>query len=92
MIAVSEGENRKAMALFNSLGEAAKSGDVPADGVADARATACLLTDDPEVRKKLVGDMVESAAAARCLVGAGDTEMAKAAAAPGKFKMYLERL
>ncbi len=92
MIALAEGETEVAMALLDSLSEAAKAGDVPADGVADARATACLLIDDPAVRRRLVGGQSESAAAARCLLGAGDTATARNAAPPGKLKMYLERL
>ncbi len=92
MIAVAEGKSDRAMELFDSLSEAAQTGDVPLDGLQDARATACLLTDDVELKKRLLGDQTESAAAARCLVDAGDAASAQNMAPPGKLKMYLERL
>lgn len=92
MIALAEGDSDTALSLFDSLEEAAKTGDVPADGVADARATACLLTDNVDIRKKLVAGQAESAAAARCLLDAGDAATAQSAAPPGKLKLYLERL
>ena len=63
--------------------------DVPSDGVADARATACMLAPDKVVAKKLV-EGLESAAAARCLMLAGAPQAAKQAAPQGILKSYLE--
>ena len=92
MIALADGDTETGLALFNSLKEAAAAGDVPADGVRDALATACFLTDDATTRDALVGDLRESAAAARCLLDAGDAARARDAAPAGKLKMYLERM
>jgi len=89
MILLSEGDGEAALARFDALKEAAKTGELPGDGVADAIATACLLAEQPAVRKKLVAGM-ESAAAARCLMAAGDAQAAQAAAPPGILKTYLE--
>jgi len=89
MILLAEGDSEAAMARFDALKDAAQRGELPSDGVADAVATACLLAEQPAMRKKLVAGM-ESAAAARCLMAAGDASAAQAAAPPGILKTYLE--
>lgn len=66
-----------------------EAGGAPADGLADARATAACLTDDKELAKTLVGDG-ESAAGARCLDKAGAGAAAKRAAPVGTYKTFLE--
>ena len=63
----------------------------PADGLADARATAAILIakQSPEVAKALVGPYVSNAAA-RVLLEAGDSAGASAAAPGGVLASYLK--
>ncbi len=84
MIAIAEGNGAKGLAIFNSLA----AGGAPADGLADARATAIALTDDTELAKQLAGDL-ESAAVARGLLKVGAAEAAKERNPGGVFGTYL---
>jgi hypothetical protein len=84
LIAVADGEGAKALAIFNNLAE----GGAPADGLADARATAIALTDDAELAKQLAGDQ-ESAAVARGLLKVGASEAAQEANPGGVLGKYL---
>jgi hypothetical protein len=86
IVAVTTGDIEGATGLLDMLGAMP---DVPADGLADARATACMLAPDKVVAKKLV-EGLESAAAARCLMLAGAPQAAKQAAPQGILKSYLE--
>lgn len=82
---VAEGNVDDARVIFKGLKE---SSDTPQDGLADAMATACALTN-PDTAKELVEGM-ESAAAARCLLQAGAAEAAKNHVAAGPLKSFLE--
>ena len=75
-----------ASCAFNSL-----EGVAPADGLADARATAAILIakQSPEVAKALAGPYVSNAAA-RALLEAGDSAGASAAAPGGVLASYLK--
>ncbi len=88
MIHVAQGETEMGIKIFNQLAQA-DAADVPPDGLADAMATACALTDDRAAAKELAGQ-VESAAAARCLLQAGAGKAAQAQAPPGALKNFLE--
>jgi hypothetical protein len=79
------GESDAGLAMFEGL-EA--DPEVPADGLADALATACAVAKDPGVAQKLVTG-VESAAAARCLMQAGAPGAGSQAPA-GSLKQFLE--
>ncbi len=85
MVAVAEGNAEEGARILSALGEAG----APADGLADAMATACALTDDRAAAKQLAGS-VESAAAARCLLQAGAGRAAMDQAPPGALKTFLE--
>jgi tetratricopeptide (TPR) repeat protein len=85
MIAAAEGDTDSALRIFAQLREAG----APADGLADARATACALTDDKAAAKELVADL-ESAAAARCLLHVGAGRAALQQAPQGALRTYLE--
>ena len=61
IISAADGEMDEAVRIFDALDE----GGAPADGLADARATACALVTDRTAAKRLVGDL-ESPAIARC--------------------------
>lgn len=86
IIAMGTGDVAGAKGILNMLGEMP---DVPADGLADARATACMLAPDKVVAKEMV-EGLESAAVARCLMKAGAPQAAKQAAPQGILKSYLE--
>lgn len=73
------------IALFNMLA----TGGAPADGLADALATAVSLTKDPEKAKEISSGL-ESNAAARGLLEVGEAGAAKSAAPSGSLKRYLE--
>ncbi len=85
IIAAAEGDGEEAIRILDALTE----GGAPADGLADARATACALVTDKAVARRLVGDL-ESSAAARCLSQAGATKVAPTQAPAGPLKTYLE--
>jgi hypothetical protein len=85
MVAVAEGDVEEGGRIFSALQEAG----APADGLADAMATACALTDDRAAAKQLAGQ-VESAAAARCLLHAGAGRAAMDQAPSGAMKTFLE--
>jgi hypothetical protein len=89
MIAIASGDTEAGMERFAALQGAAETGELPADGIADAMATACMLAPTPEARAQLVEGM-ESAAASRCLMEAGDLDGARSIAPPGILKTYLE--
>ncbi len=86
IIACAEGNGADCEARFAQLEGA---GD-PA-GLADARATAAYLIaeTDADVASRLVGS-IQSDAAARALLEAGDRGKAKSAASSAAFKSYLE--
>jgi len=91
MVAIADGDAETGVQLFGVLGGLADAGDVPRAGLDDALATAAALSGDPSVAKQLVGGM-ESAAAARGLLEAGDGSAAKGQAPPGPLRSYLESL
>ncbi|MEZ4319545.1 MAG: tetratricopeptide repeat protein [Myxococcota bacterium] len=85
-IAIAEGEYEKGMEMLNKL-----EGGAPADGLADARATACALAADKEVAIRIAGDL-KSNAIAWCLERAGAHDEAKQHSVPGsKMKDFLEK-
>jgi tetratricopeptide (TPR) repeat protein len=86
IIACADGDGARCLKLFASL-----EGNAPADGLADARATAAYLIagDDAEVANKLAGPYVSNAAA-RALYEAGDMETARSSAPPGVFADFLK--
>lgn len=85
IIAAAEGKADESIKILASL----EAGGAPADGLADARATACgLITDKPKARE-VVGEL-ESPAVARCLSEAGAVQVAPLRAPPGPLKTYLE--
>ena len=85
IIAAAEGDGEEAIRIFEVLAE----GGAPADGLADARATACALVNDKSIARRLVEDL-ESSAAARCLSEAGAVKLAPTQAPAGPLKTYLE--
>ena len=85
IIAAAQGEADEAIRIFAALDE----GGAPADGLADARATACALVGDKPKARELVGDL-ESPAVARCLSEAGAAVIAPQRAPDGPLKNYLE--
>ncbi len=85
MVAIAEGRDAEGLAIFASL----ESAGAPADGLADAKATAAALAKDKETAKTLVAS-VESAAAARGLWEAGAPQAAKDAAPGGSLKSWME--
>jgi hypothetical protein len=85
IIAVAEGEADEGIHILDALAE----GGAPADGIADARATACALASDRAKAKELVAGL-ESSAAARCLMQAGADRVAPTQAPAGALKSYLE--
>jgi tetratricopeptide (TPR) repeat protein len=85
MVAIAEGNNEEGLALFAAL----ESGGAPADGLADAKATAAALAKDKDTAKALVASL-ESAAVARGLWEAGAPQAAKDAAPSGSLKSWLE--
>jgi hypothetical protein len=82
--AVAAGQPEVASQKFNAL----RTAGAPADGLADALATACGVATDPTIAKKLA-EGVESAAAARCLAKAGEGDAASKAP-DGPLKSFLE--
>jgi tetratricopeptide (TPR) repeat protein len=86
IIACADGDGPQCLTLFASL-----EGNAPADGLADARATAAYLIakDAPDVATKLAGPYVSNAAA-RALYEAGDIETARSSAPPGVFADFLK--
>lgn len=91
MIAIADGDAETGLQLFEVLNGLADQGDVPREGLNDAMATAAALSGDPGVARQLVGS-VESAAAARGLLEAGDGSAAKGQAPSGPLRSYLESL
>ncbi|MBX2799177.1 MAG: hypothetical protein KTR31_16000 [Myxococcales bacterium] len=89
MVDLLDGRTDRAMSTFEALQKGAEAGDVPREGLSDALATACGLIKDPELASRLV-QRVESAAAARCLMLAGDVETARAHAPSGPLSNFLE--
>lgn len=87
MIAIAEGDTATGIAIFTAL--SGQPEGVPADGLADALATAAALTKDPAIATQLAG-AVKSSAAARGLYEAGAADAALAAAPEGGFKAFLE--
>lgn len=85
LVEVAEGRADEGARILQALEE----GGAPADGLADAMATACALADDKEAAKMLAA-RVESAAAARCLLKAGARSAAANQAPPGALKSFLE--
>lgn len=87
IIMVAEGRYEDGLKRFALLQE----GGAPADGLADARATAAAVSQDPEVARQLVGDL-ESPAVSRGLLNAGASDDAKRAAPAGTvMKTFLEK-
>ncbi len=84
LVSVAQGDVDEGARVLDALAE----GGAPADGVADARATACSLAPDVDTAKRLVGDL-ESAAVARCLMKAGAGQ-ASERAPDGPLKSLLE--
>lgn len=68
MVLAASGETDDAVAIFEVL----ESGGAPSDGIADARATAAALVDDPVAAVQIAGPR-RSVAAARGLMEAGAT-------------------
>lgn len=85
IIAAAQGEADEAIRILDALEE----GGAPADGLADARATACALVSDKPKARLIVGEL-ESPAVARCLSEAGATAIAPQRAPDGPLKTYLE--
>ena len=86
MIMVANGDGELGAQMFDALAQ----GGAPADGLADARATAAALTDKPKVAKDLVAGL-ESEAAARSLLAAGAGKAASDSAPGGTaIKQFLE--
>jgi len=85
IIAVADGDADEGIRILDALSE----GGAPADGLADARATACALASDKAKARQLVAGL-ESAAAARCLMQAGAAVVAPTQAPDGALKTFLE--
>lgn len=85
LVRVAEGAVDDGLRTLDALLE----GGAPADGLADARATACALVSDRAKARELVGEL-ESPAVARCLSEAGAEKVAQARAPEGPLKSYLE--
>ncbi|MCB9679526.1 MAG: hypothetical protein H6737_30755 [Alphaproteobacteria bacterium] len=84
-IAIAEGEYEKGIEMLEKL-----EGGAPADGLADARATACGLAADKEVAIRIAGDL-KSNAIAWCLEKAGAHDEAVTHVPAGsKMKDFLE--
>lgn len=83
--AAAAGEADEAIRILDALG----AGGAPADGLADARATACALVTDKPKAREIVGEL-ESPAVARCLSEAGAVAVAPTRAPAGPLKTYLE--
>jgi len=73
------------VALFDALASAG----APADGIADARATAAALCKDKAVARQLV-EGLESAAVGRSLLEAGAGKAAKDQTPSGALRRYME--
>ncbi len=84
IVKAARGDGPGAVEQFNLLNDLA-----PADGLADARATAAALCPDKAVAKQLV-EGLESEAVARGLAQAGAGKAAKDQAPAGPLKDYLE--
>ncbi len=90
MVFVADGQTAEAVAILDSLQEAAADGFVPYEGLMDARATAAALSTTPADARLLAGD-VESVEAARGLFRAGATRVARdAAPSSSAFATFLE--
>ena len=85
MVAIARGNNEDGLKIFQNLAEAG----APADGLADALATAASLSQDRAVAKQLASG-VESNAAAMGLYKAGAIVAARGAAPSGSLGDYLE--
>lgn len=87
LIAIAEGRYEEGIRLLDQLEKAG----APADGLADARATAAALSQDPGIARQIVGDL-ESAAVARGLLQVGASDDASLAAPGGTvMKTFLEK-
>lgn len=84
IVAVAEGRYSEGIAKLDAL-----EGAAPADGLADARATAAAVSGDPEIAKQIVGDL-ESPAVAGGLQKAGVPEAGASAPAGSKIKDFME--
>lgn len=84
MIMVADGDVDNAVATLDAI----EAGGAPADGMADARATAAALAKDAEAAKRLAGS-VSTVAVARGLFEAGATDEAKSRAS-GNFGKFVE--
>lgn len=89
MVDIAENRVKSGLKRFAALRSEVQSGAVPADGLADAVATACGLASNVEDARELVKGM-ESVAVARCLMEAGDPGAALQQAPPGSLKNFLE--
>lgn len=87
LVHVAQDEIDEATRLLDALA----AGGAPADGVADARATACAMVSDPAVAARLVGDLA-TPAVARCLQKAGAVDLAAQRAPGGPLGAWLESL
>lgn len=89
MIDIAEGNAKSGIAIFDRL--LAQKKGVPADGLDDARVTACALATDPTTAQRLVRGL-NSPGAARCLLQAGAVEAARTRTAPNALGRMLENL
>jgi len=87
LIAVAKEDYETAKATLTALGE----GGAPADGLADALATAAAISGDAEFAREIASG-VKSNAIARGLQAAGATAAAKDAVPSGTYSRYLESL
>lgn len=85
IVAAARGEADESIRVLDAL----EQGGAPADGLADARATACALISDKPKARQAVGEL-ESPAVARCLSEAGANAIAPSRAPDGPLKTYLE--
>ncbi|MBN2799598.1 MAG: hypothetical protein JXX28_10660 [Deltaproteobacteria bacterium] len=85
MADVADGDGAAGLETFKKLA----AGGAPADGLADAMATAACLTEDKAIAKELVGEQ-ESYAGARCLSAVGAGGVAKRVVPAGTLKTFLE--
>jgi len=85
IVHIAKGEYDEGVALFDALASAG----APADGIADARATAAALCKDKAVARQLV-EGLESAAVGRSLLEAGAGKAAKDQTPSGALRRYME--
>lgn len=85
IVAIAEGRYSEGISKLDAL-----EGAAPADGLADARATAAAVSGDPEIAKQIVGDL-ESVSVFMGLREAGAQDAAmEAVPADAKIKDFLE--